>query len=91
MTKYDFVACHRLASSDRTIIKVLNRKYVELIMKNKSKQKGMNFSDISNTSGNMDEEASVNSPQNTRGRNPRFYINYSLCPYDRFLYGKIFI
>ena len=60
-------------------------------MKNKSKQKGMNFSDISNTSGNMDEEASVNSPQNTRGRNPRFYINYSLCPYDRFLYGKIFI
>ena len=60
-------------------------------MKNKSKQKGMNFSDISNTSGNMDEEASVNSPQNTRGRNPRFYINYSLCPYDRFLYGKVFI
>ena len=48
----------------------------------------MNFSDISNTSDNIDEEASANSPQNTRRRNPRIYINYSFCPYYRFLYVK---
>ena len=44
-------------------------------MNNKSKLKGMNFSGISNTSDNIDEEASVNSPQNTRRRNSRIYIN----------------
>ena len=58
-------------------------------MNNKSKLKGMNFSDISNTSDNKDEEASANSLQNTRRRNPRIYNNYSLCPYYRFLYGKV--
>ena len=50
-------------------------------MNNKSKLKGMNFSDISNTSDNIDEEASANWPQNTHRRNPRVYINYSFCPF----------
>ena len=83
------VACHRLANSDRAIIKVLNRNHAEQIMNNKSKLNGMNFSDISNTSDNIDEETSVNSPQNTRRRNPRININYSLCHYYRFLYGEV--
>ena len=54
-------------------------------MNKKSKLKGMNFSDILNIaevadiSDSIDEEAWVNSPQNTRRRNSRIYINYSLC------------
>ena len=59
LTKNDFLACHRLANSGRAIIKVLNRKHAEKIMNNKSKLKGMYFSDISSI-----VEASVNSPQN---------------------------
>ena len=31
----------------------------------------------------------MNSPQNTCRRNPRIYVNYSLCPYYQFLYGKV--
>ena len=89
LTKNDLVASHRFANSNRTTIKVLNMKYAELIMNNKSKLKGMNFSDISNTSDNIDEEASANSLQKTCRRNPRIYINYSLCPYYQFLYGKV--
>ena len=89
LTKNDLVACHRLANSHRTIIKVLNKKHVELIMNNKSKLKGINFPDISNTSDNTDEKASANLPQNTSRRNPRIYVNYSLCPYCQFLYGKV--
>ena len=85
LIKNDLVACHRLANSNRNIIKVLNRKHAEQILNNKSKLKGMNFSDISNTSDNIDEKASVNSPQNTHRRNPRININYSLCPYYQFL------
>ena len=75
LTKNDLVIYHRLANSDRIIIKVLNRKHAEQIMNNKSKVKGINFSDISNiveasnTSGYIDEGASVNSTENTRRRN----------------------
>lgn len=75
LTKNDLVIYHRLANSDRIIIKVLNRKHAEQIMNNKSKVKGINFSDISNiveasnTSGYIDEGASVISTENTRRRN----------------------
>ena len=75
LTKNDLVIYHRLANSDRIVIKVLNRKHAEQIMNNKSKVKGINFSDISNiveasnTSGYIDEGASVNSTENTRRRN----------------------
>ena len=92
MTKKGLVACHRLANSDRTIIKVLKRKHMK---SNKSKLLGMNFSDISNiikasnTSNSIEEEASMNSPHNTCIRNLRFFINYSLCSYYQFLYGKV--
>ena len=79
LIKNDLVACHRLVNSDKTIIKVSHKKHAEQIKNNKSKLKGMNFSDISNTSDNIDEEELVNSPQNTRRRNPKIYINYSLC------------
>ena len=58
-------------------------------MNNKSKLKGINFLDISNTSDNVDKEALANLPQNTCKRNPRIYINYNLCPYYRFLYCKV--
>ena len=54
-----------------------------------NKLKGRNFSDISNTSDNIDKEASVYLPQNICKRNPRIYINYSLCPYYRCLCKKI--
>lgn len=75
LTKNDLVIYHRLTNSDRIIIKVLNRKHAEQIMNNKDKVKGINFSDISNiveasnTSGYIDEGASVNSTENTRRRN----------------------
>ena len=66
LTKSNLVACHRLANSDRTIKKVLNRKHTEQITTNKSRLTGMNFLNISsiveasNTSDNVDEETSVN-------------------------------
>ena len=82
LTKNDLLACHRLANSGRAIIKVLNRKHAEKIMKSKSKLKGMYFSDILSI-----VEASVNSTQNRR--NLRIYINYTLCLYYQFLYGKV--
>ena len=81
LSKNDLVACDRLANSYRTSMKVLNRKHVEQIMNNKIKLKGLNFLDVSNIveashiSNNLDEETSVNLPQNTRRRNPRIYIN----------------
>ena len=87
LTKNDLVACHKLANSNKTIMKVLNRKYADQIMNNKSTLKGMNFSDIlniveaSNTSNNIDEQKSCR-------RNRSIYVNYSLCSYYRFLYGK---
>ena len=89
LTKNDIVDCQRLANSDRTIINDLNRKHADQTMNNKSKLKDMRFLaasqmvEASNTSDNVQEETSVNSPQYTRRRNPRIYINYSLCPYYR--------
>ena len=47
-------------------------------MNNKSELKCMNFSDISNTSNDIGEEASASLRQNTHRRNLRIYINYSL-------------
>ena len=85
------MVCHRLANSDRTIKKVLNRKHAEQIINNKSKLKGMKFLDVLNigetlnTSNNLDEKTSVNSSQNRH----RIYINYSLCPYNWFLHDKV--
>ena len=58
-------------------------------MNNKSKVKGMNFSDISNTSNNIDDEASVNLPQNNHIRYPRIYVSYSLCHYYQLLYDRV--
>ena len=87
LTKNDLVDCQRLANSDRTIINDLNRKQAEQTMNNKSKLKGMSFLDASqiveasNTSDNVHEETSVNSPRYTLRRNPRIYTNYSLRPY----------
>ena len=66
LTKSNIVACHRLANSDRTFKKVLNRKHAEQIMTNKNRLTGMNFLNVSsiveasNTSDNVDEETSVN-------------------------------
>ena len=94
LTKNDLVACHRLANSNRGMVKVLNRKHAEEIMNNKSILKGVNFLDISNivkasnTTDNIGEKISVNLAGNTRRRNPRIYIKYSLCPYCRFLISQ---
>ena len=89
LAKNDLVVCHRLTKSDKIVVKVLNRKQAEKIMNNKSKLKGMNFSDIVNTSNNIDEEASVNLPQNNHRRNARIYISYSLRHYYQLLYDKV--
>ena len=92
MTKNDLLACHRRSNSESTIIKVLKRKHTGQIMSNKSKLKNMNFLEIlnvveaSNTSDNIEEETFASKQLQ---KNLRIYINYSLCPYYRFLYGNV--
>ena len=91
---------NRLANSDSTIIKVLNRKHSEQVINIKnwrycktSKTKNfleiLNIVESSNTSDNTDKKTWVNLPKNTCRKNTRIYVNYSLCLYYRFLHGNV--
>ena len=67
------VACHRLGETGRVIIKLLNRKDAQNVLKEKHKLRSINLFD-----------------DNTDTNNRRkIFINQSLCPYYRKLYGMV--
>ena len=67
------VACHRLGETGRVIIKLLNRKDTQNVLKEKHKLRSINLYD-----------------DNTDTNNRRkIFINQSLCPYYRKLYGMV--
>ena len=71
MEPRDIVACHRLGETGRVIIKLLNRKDAQNVLKEKHKLRSINLFD-----------------DNTDTNNRRkIFINQSLCPYYRKLYG----
>ena len=74
MEAMDKVACHRLGESSRVIIKLLNRKDAENVLEEKHKLRSINLYDDANTDTN-----------NKR----KIFINQSLCPYYRKLYGMV--
>ena len=73
MEPMDAVACHRLGETGRVIIKLLNRSDAQDVLKEKHKLRSINLYD-----------------DNTDTNNKRkIFINQSLCPYYRKLYGMV--
>ena len=69
----DIVVCHRLGGIGRVIVKLLNRKDAQNVLAEKHKLRSINFYD-----------------DNTNTNNKRkIFINQSLCPYYRKLYGMV--
>ena len=67
------VLCRRLGDSGRVIVKLLNRKDAQNVLKEKHKLRSINLYD-----------------DNTDTNNKRkIFINQSLCPYYRKLYGMV--
>ena len=87
------VAYHRLGSTDRIIIKLLNRKdalkllelkYVNLL-KNCS-HKNYN-KDLSSDQVSVSEQ--VKNRKNFSYKKPKLFLNQCLCPYYIMLYGRV--
>ena len=73
MEPMDIVACHRQRETGRVIVKLLNRKDAQNVLKEKHKLRSINLYD-----------------DNTDTNNKRkIFINQSLCPYYRKLYGMV--
>ena len=70
----DIVACHRLGKTNRVIVKLLNRKDSQYILEKKYKLRNIALY-------NHDESENSNSR--------KIFINQSLCPYYRKLYGLV--
>ena len=73
MEPMDIVVFHRLGESGRVLVKLLNRKDAQNVLKEKNKLRSINLYD-----------------DNTDTNNKRkIFINQSLCPYYRKLYGMV--
>ena len=73
MEPMDIAACHRLGETGRVIVKLLNRKDVQNILKEKHKLRSINLY-YSNTDTNSKR---------------KIFINQSLCPCYRKLYAMV--
>ena len=84
--KRDIAACHRLRDSTRVIVKFINRKDAESVMYNKHEiRKWKNYN-----KQQEDASSDVTDSQNQESKsNSIIYINNSLCPYYRYLYGLV--
>ena len=69
----DIAACHRLGESGRVIVKLLNRKDAQNVLKEKNKLRSINLYDVNTDTNNK----------------RKTFINQSLCPYYRKLYGLV--
>ena len=67
------VVCHRLGETGRVIVKLLNRKDAQNVLKEKDKLRSINLYDDNNDTNNK----------------RKIFINQSLCPYYRKLYGVV--
>ena len=74
MEALDIVACHRLGENCRIIVKLLNKKNAQNVLGEKHKLRSINLYDDNNIDTN-----------NRR----KIFINQSLCPYYRKLYGMV--
>ena len=74
MEAMDIVDCHRLGETGSLTTKLLNRKDVQNVLEERQKLRSINLYDDDNTDTN----------------NKRIiFINQSLCPYHRKLYGMV--
>ena len=73
MEQIDIVVCHRLGETGRVIVKLLNRKDAQNVLKEKHKLRSINLYDDSTDTNNK----------------RKIFINQSLCPYYRKLYGIV--
>ena len=73
MEPMDIVACHRLGESGMVIVKLLNRKDAQNVLKEKNKLRSINLYDDNTDTNNK----------------TKIFINQSLCPYYRKLYGMV--
>ena len=73
MEPMNLVACHRLGEMGRVIVKLLNRKDAQKVLKEKHKLRSINLYD-DNTDTN---------------KKRKIFINQSLCTYQRKLYGMV--
>ena len=73
MEPMDIVACHRQRETGRVIVKLLNRKDAQNVLKEKHKLRSINLYDDSTDTNNK----------------RKIFINQSLCPYYRKLYGIV--
>ena len=73
MGPMDTVACHRLRETCRVIVKLLNRKGTQNVLKEKHKLRSINL---------YDDNTDTNNKKN-------IFINQSLCSYYRKLYGMV--
>ena len=93
----DIVACHRLGSTDRTIIKLLNRKHAVKLLENKNKLKYVDFYENSSeencnknlSSDQVSVSEQVKDRKNFSIKKLKLFLNQSLCPYYRLLYGRV--
>ena len=93
----DIVACYRLGSTDRTIIKLLNRKHAVKLLENKNKLKYVDFYENSSeencnknlSSDQVSVSEQVKDRKNFSIKKLKLFLNQSLCPYYRLLYGRV--
>ena len=94
LDKSRIVACHRLGKTDRTIIKLLNRKDAENVYSNKKKLEDVDISCLFSdddmqsrnnmTTGSQNEWREEGLPRKTK-----MFASQNLCLYYRYLYGLV--
>ena len=93
LDKLRFVACHRLGKTDRTIVKLLNRKDAENVYSNKKKLKDVDTScllfDNIQDRNDMNTGSQNDWMEGGLPRKRKMFISQNLCLYYRYLYSLV--
>ena len=89
--------CHRLGSTDRTIVKLSNREDAVKLLENKNKLKYVDLYENSSeqnynknrSSDQVSASEQVKDRKNFSNKKTKLFLNQSLCPCYRMLYGRL--
>ena len=88
---------HRLGSTDRTIVKLSNREDAVKLLENKNKLKYVDLCENSSeenynknrSNDQVSASEQVKDRKNFSNKKTKLFLNQSLCPYYRMLYGRL--
>ena len=91
LDKSRIATCHRLGKTDKTVVKLLNRKDAKKVYWNKKKLKDVDISCLLSDDNMQGRNDMTSGSQNDwrEGSLRKIFVSQNLCPYYRYLYGLV--